>query len=69
MLKKIVAWASWDFFVSTNVVVEASAEVVHINFQLSRRQWYVFIVQWKKVRMIHTQRGFVGHSLPIEVQC
>ena len=54
---------------STNAVAEASAKVVHGNFQISRRHWYVFIVQWKKVRMIHTQRGFVGHSLPIEVQC
>ena len=67
MLKKIFALASWDFLVSTNAVAEASAKVVHGNFQISRRHWYVFIVQWKKVRMNHTQRGFARRSIHIEV--
>ena len=52
---------------STNAVAEASAKVVHGNFQISRRHWYVFIVQWKKVRMNHTQRGFARRSIHIEV--
>ena len=32
ILKKIDAWASWEFLVSTNVAVEAGVEVAQRNF-------------------------------------